>query len=148
MRTIKRDIVGAFIFSQDNHILLGKSNRGTYEGMWIIPGGGIEDGETYKQAVIREVFEETGIDISNETIEQMDLQLTGTSRKILKDTNEEVLGDYTFFNFVIRLSKNSDEVVLVAGDDFDHPTWQPVGSLSKLSLPVPSIKSLQFLGVL
>ena len=84
MRTIKRDVVGGFIFSSDNYLLLGKSNRGTYEGMWIIPGGGIESGESQEQALIREILEETGIDISNEKIEKMDISLSGQSKKILK----------------------------------------------------------------
>jgi 8-oxo-dGTP diphosphatase len=58
---MQRDIVGAFIFSSDKHILLGKSRRGgAYSGRWIVPGGGIEPGESKVAAVIRETQEETG----------------------------------------------------------------------------------------
>ncbi|MBX6334015.1 NUDIX domain-containing protein [Candidatus Saccharibacteria bacterium] len=61
MRTIKRDVVGAFIFSSDNKILLGKSRKGgVYHGTWMVPGGGIEEGETMRDAVIREIREEVG----------------------------------------------------------------------------------------
>lgn len=28
---------------------------------WLLPGGGVKPGETYEQAAVREVFEETGI---------------------------------------------------------------------------------------
>jgi len=64
MRTIYRDIVGAFIFSKDGYTLHGKSTRGTYDGCWIVPGGGIEDGESKEEAGNREILEEVGLDIS------------------------------------------------------------------------------------
>jgi 8-oxo-dGTP pyrophosphatase MutT (NUDIX family) len=35
---------------------------------WITPGGGIDEGETARQAAIRELFEETGIQITDEQL--------------------------------------------------------------------------------
>ncbi len=37
-------------------------------GVYVIPGGGIETGETAKQAVVREMQEETGLRIIPESI--------------------------------------------------------------------------------
>ena len=39
--------------------------RQKHEGkdIWMIPGGGIEDGENSREAAVREVFEETGLEV-------------------------------------------------------------------------------------
>ena len=148
MRTIKKTVVGAFIFSSDNCLLLGRSNRGTYEGAWIIPGGGVEAGETYQQAIIREIYEETHLDISKEKIKRMQKTITGTSKKILKDTGEEVIGDYTFINFIVHIDKNSYEISVTPDDDFVDPIWQPVTELKSIPLPPPTIESLKSMELL
>lgn len=51
----KRAAVRGVIHFQ-NKILMVKTNRGDYK----FPGGGIEDGETEKEALLREIIEETG----------------------------------------------------------------------------------------
>jgi 8-oxo-dGTP pyrophosphatase MutT (NUDIX family) len=127
---------------------LGKSNRGTYAGKWIIPGGGVEPNESYEEALFREVLEETGLDISNEKVEKMELTLSGQSKKILKETGEEVLGLYDFFNYIVRLKQKSKDIVVVAGDDYTEPAWHKVEDLHKLELPEPSITSLKYMGLL
>ncbi|WP_156757414.1 NUDIX hydrolase [Actinokineospora pegani] len=52
--------VTAYIENNDGHILL---IRRTDNDLYAIPGGGLELGETLSQTVIREVKEETGIDV-------------------------------------------------------------------------------------
>ena len=45
-------------------LLIGKRNKPSdplRQGQLVIPGGGLKLGETYQQAAMREVFEETGI---------------------------------------------------------------------------------------
>ncbi|MGE7919129.1 NUDIX hydrolase [Viridibacillus sp. NPDC093762] len=50
---------GAVVFNSENKILLKKDpNRG-----WELPGGQVEQNEMINETVIREVKEETGIDI-------------------------------------------------------------------------------------
>lgn len=57
--------VGAFIMNPHGHVFLMKRGPGCKNevGAWIIPGGSVHYGETLRQAVIREVREELGVEI-------------------------------------------------------------------------------------
>ncbi len=52
--------VGAVVF-RENKVLLVKRNQPPGEGLWAIPGGRLELGETMQEAAEREVMEETGV---------------------------------------------------------------------------------------
>jgi A/G-specific adenine glycosylase len=57
------DIVVAVIRRRGRY-LVGKRPAGTLlGGLWEFPGGKVEPGETYEQALIREVREETGLEV-------------------------------------------------------------------------------------
>jgi 8-oxo-dGTP pyrophosphatase MutT (NUDIX family) len=48
----------------DREVLLTQmSSRTRIEGRWTLPGGGVDHGEDPRGAVVREVFEETGLHI-------------------------------------------------------------------------------------
>lgn len=55
--------VGAVVFRGDE-VLLIKRARPPFEGCWSIPGGKLEYGENLAGALIREVREETGLEIT------------------------------------------------------------------------------------
>jgi ADP-ribose pyrophosphatase YjhB (NUDIX family) len=50
--------VHAFCFYKDQMVLVNHPKNG-----WMPPGGGIEEGETYEEAVVREVKEETNMKV-------------------------------------------------------------------------------------
>ncbi len=50
---------------RDGKVLLIKRAYDPYKGLWTLPGGRLEPGETIEQCVIREVAEEIGVTIRN-----------------------------------------------------------------------------------
>lgn len=53
----------ALIFNQFGEVLLVQQMTKRGAVIWNFPGGGVEMGETFEEAVIREVLEETGFHV-------------------------------------------------------------------------------------
>lgn len=60
----KVEVAAAVILRPDGSFLLGQRAPGTfYPGYWEFPGGKVEAGETPRQALLRELHEELGIEV-------------------------------------------------------------------------------------
>ncbi|XP_068228859.1 nucleoside diphosphate-linked moiety X motif 17-like [Palaemon carinicauda] len=59
--------VAVLLESSDGHLLLTRRapHMRTFPGVWVPPGGHIEEGETLEDAALRELKEETGLSISS-----------------------------------------------------------------------------------
>lgn len=55
--------VVAVIVNSDDQVLLTKRNVPPFQGEWVMPGGKIDLGEPIVQALIREVWEEVGLEV-------------------------------------------------------------------------------------
>ncbi len=75
--------VGALLICKGK-ILLEKRRNEPGRGQWSIPGGLVELGENVEQTVIREVKEETGLEVGNpehvDVVDNIDLDETGKIR--------------------------------------------------------------------
>lgn len=148
MRTIHRDIVGGFIFSKDGKFLLGKNRKGgVYEGSFVVPGGGVDEGETKEMALNREMLEETGIDTNQTTVTQL-YQSSGEHEKTLRDTGERVFVKMDFYNYRIDLAQNADKVVLKTEDDWYQPRWFSLDELKNANLSEPTRNTLIATGII
>jgi 8-oxo-dGTP pyrophosphatase MutT (NUDIX family) len=64
---LERDVVRIVVRDSDDKVLLFHTHELTAPELgewWELPGGGIDEGETYKEAAVRELWEEAGIVVS------------------------------------------------------------------------------------
>ena len=57
--------VSAAVIRRGDEILATLRSHGEYRGYWEFPGGKLEEGETPRQAAVREVREETGLEVEH-----------------------------------------------------------------------------------
>ncbi len=71
------------VIVRDAHILLSRlAPRVSRHELWTLPGGGLDHGENPRDAVVREVYEETGLDVwIGPTAHTFSLHLPDTWRK-------------------------------------------------------------------
>jgi ADP-ribose pyrophosphatase YjhB (NUDIX family) len=86
--------VSAAIF-RDGQVLIVRRARPPAHGLYTLPGGGVELGETLEQAVIREVREETGLAIAP-------LALVGFREAIARDAAGRVERHFVILPFAAR----------------------------------------------
>jgi ADP-ribose pyrophosphatase YjhB (NUDIX family) len=91
--------VGGIIF-QGDQVLLIKRGKEPGLGQWSIPGGVVLTGETLKEAVVREVFEETHLEVEV-------LSLAKVLERIFRDPNGRVAYHYVLVDFLCRLVKGA-----------------------------------------
>ncbi len=89
--------VGAVVFDDDGRILLVKHvpMRGDFwGGKWMVPGGGLEVGETLEEGVAREVGEETNLQVEV-------LKHVSTLDRIVSE-GDEVKLHVVYVDFLVR----------------------------------------------
>lgn len=128
--------------SKDGRIFIVKSNpayRGSYEEYWVIPGGGIEEGESTNDAAIREILEETGIDISKYNLELINSTRTGSTEKTLKKTGERVFVKMNFWEYrVVLHDTTADLVSITLSEEHSEYKWLLPSGLSEVKLSPPT----------
>lgn len=149
MRVIQRRIVVGLLMASDGKILLGKtaSKAGAvYSGAWKLPGGGVEEGETDKQAIIREISEETHHDISALNLELIDGSGSGSSEKTLPKAGERVIVEMEFYVFKVVLKETSTQLGTKPSKELIELKWFSKEELSNANLATPADELLTKLG--
>jgi ADP-ribose pyrophosphatase len=117
-----RVAVGAIVI-KDDRVLLVKRNKPPGEGLWAIPGGRVEPGETLQQAAEREIMEETGI-----TIQAGDIVYT------FEVIEPDEAGRPRFHYVIVDLASEYVTGKLDPSDDALEARWVSSQELKRLSV--------------
>ncbi|HEX8003864.1 MAG TPA: NUDIX hydrolase [Mycobacteriales bacterium] len=118
---------GAVVSDGAGRVLLVRRANEPSRGLWSIPGGRVEDGETARECARREVREETGLDVEVG-------ELVGTVD----------LGPYVVDDFRARVVGGT----LVAGDDASDAAFFTADEVRALALSPGLLAFLEQAGVL
>ncbi len=117
---LPRVAVGAVVF-KDRQVLLVRRGQAPARGLWAIPGGSMELGETLQEAAEREIFEETGVTIrAGEPILAFDV--------IERDDIGRVRYHYVIVDMIADYVTGG----LKAGDDAAEARWVSAAELKTL----------------
>jgi ADP-ribose pyrophosphatase YjhB (NUDIX family) len=113
--------VSAAIF-RDGKLLLVRRTRAPARGLYTLPGGRVEAGETLIEAVIREVREETALAIAV-------IGLAGYREMMPTDASGALIGHFVILPFAARWS--GGEVAL--NDELDEALWIAPGDIGQFA---------------
>lgn len=111
--------VGGVVYDHRGRLLLIRRGQQPGQGLWSLPGGRVEPGETEPEALIREVAEETGLRVRPK-------RLLGRVRRAAPHGGVFEIADY--------ICGVCGPEQLVAGTDADDARW--VTAADYAALPV------------
>jgi 8-oxo-dGTP diphosphatase len=114
--------IGAVIICDDK-ILLEKRKYDPGKGKWSIPGGIVELGENVEQTVIREVKEETGLDVEKPN-------LIDVVSNITRASNGEIKYHFVIIDYFVKLKGGTPK----AASDAEELRWVTFNEVEKYVL--------------
>jgi len=128
--------VGAVVFDARARLLVIRRGQAPAIGQWTLPGGRVESGETAEQAIVREVREETG------------LQVRVVREVGAVDFPAPAGGTYAIRDFLCALPQGSAEPVPQAGDDALEVAFMSLDQLRQVHTTTSLLEHLTAWGML
>jgi len=133
-------VVDMVVFRQDgNEVLLIQRGKSPFEGAYALPGGFVDFGEQTLVAAVRELREETGIDVQH-------LANTGWVKMVgvYDDPGRDPRGPNIGVAYTIELEDGEDEQEPVGSDDAAEARWFSMDALPELAFDHEQIISDAF----
>jgi len=109
----------------EGKLLIVKRGVEPAKGKWSIPGGAVELGERIRDAVVREVKEECGLDVEIALERPMD-----AIDNIMMSEDERLQYHYVLLQFLVRLKGGT----LKPASDVLDAKWVPLDEVRKYDL--------------
>jgi ADP-ribose pyrophosphatase YjhB (NUDIX family) len=136
MDRVRVDCVGGIVRDDAGRLLLVRRRNEPARGLWSVPGGRVEDGESDADATEREVLEETGLRV-------LVGALAGSVDRDAPDGAVYVIRDY-----LCAPAPDADTTVVRAGDDAADVGWFTEDELDGLPCSPGLLEALREWGVL
>jgi len=121
--------VGGLIFNSAGEIFLMKSDK--WKGMYCIPGGHVEAGESLKEAVIREIKEETNLEVSEVFFHSI--------QDCIFSDNFHKKKHFVFVDFTCKAT--TDDVIL--NDEGTEYNWINIHKIKDIPIEPYTLKTLE-----
>lgn len=132
--TAARVGVGAVVI-RNGKVLLVQRGRAPGRGLWAIPGGSVELGESLQAAAEREILEETGVVIR-----------AGKPIYVFDLIENDALGILKFHYVIVDLKAEYISGEPLAADDAEDARWLAPEDLSSLNVAPVTVELLKKIG--
>jgi len=119
------------VLIRDGKVLLIRRGKPPLYGRWVVPGGTVELGESLEQALVREMREETGIDVAP-------LEVLTVFDRIERD-GDRVLYHYVIVDYLCRWLGGEAR----AASDALEAAWAALDDLPRYDLPQKALEVVQ-----
>ena len=140
VQDVQRVAAYGVVQRNDRVLLVRLTERTPAPGSWSLPGGGIDHGEHPADAVIRELYEETGL--RGRVVDLLDVDSHFREHYL----DQEILERYHAVRILYRVDVDADGPLTVVDADgsSDSPTWFDLDEAARLRLTPVATRGLTF----